>query len=369
MPGLMDAISSPMGTLGTGLLRNFFQNIRRNKSLKANRGVTQNQINTAGDYYRRAIPANRERYAGLSQNFAGPIAGPQAVAAPQGARGVRRRADGSSPADYAVGKPATGDFAQPQVAPGQAVQNDYQALIDKITGKQSADQEKIVKMLTDRYDRNMASLQGLGQQAAADTNKYFDAGMGKIASNAAARGMSGSVVSNFEAGNEANRASEQNRLAEGLRRERIGLDTSLSKDVADAFDSQSRFGTTLAQMLGGQKVGNLEQQRREDLAIKQGAAGSEGALQEGGYRDIMALLESMKQPVDQYAPLLDAVPAAASAHINQRQTDSNPGFFGDMNPMSIPFLISAGVGATGIPGTSAQSTMMDLMLAQMLAGA
>lgn len=381
--GFMESLSSPMGTLGVGFLRNFGQNRRRRRQMAENRRVLGQQMDFARGYYPRAVDQSRRDYAGLADQYA--FGGTPGNASRP--RGARVRVDGTTPQDRGVG---TGVGVAP-ASPGQQVQNQYQNLYDTLTQKQTADQETLIKELTDRYtrgkasmqeryDRNTAALKGAGEQAGKDINRRFDTGMGKIASNAAARGISGSVVSNLEAGNERDRSDAQGRLADVLRRESIGLDTALSKDVADADaalsgdisqarESSNRFGTTLAQLLGLQKAGNLEGQRREFAGINASGVANAQNLRQGAYGDIQALLDQYKVPVDQYAPLLDAIPGAVNAHINQRSADSDPGMFGgNVNPLSLAILGSAGLGAAGLGAATPQTMMFDLYMAQLLGG-
>lgn len=91
----------------------------------------------------------------------------------------------------------------------------------------------------DRYSRGMALLNGLGDQAKADVNETFNKSGAAIGQSATSRGLAGtSVLPSLRMGNERERSAELRRLNEGLRREQLSTDASLSGDVLGAQDRE-----------------------------------------------------------------------------------------------------------------------------------
>lgn len=109
----------------------------------------------------------------------------------------------------------------------------------------------------DMWKRNMARLQGVGDQQKADLTRDFNNSGSQIDSNMIDRGMSSSTVrQNLTEGNTRERTDAMNRLQSSLNREAIGYDTQLQGNVLAQQerrqDTPPDFGqlAQLAQMLG-----------------------------------------------------------------------------------------------------------------------
>lgn len=79
------------------------------------------------------------------------------------------------------------------------------------------------------YDRNMATLDGMGESERASLNRRHDASQGRNTQEAISRGLGGTtVLPGMRTLTERERTQDLGDLDERLRRERIGLDTQLS---------------------------------------------------------------------------------------------------------------------------------------------
>ncbi len=106
----------------------------------------------------------------------------------------------------------------------------------------------------DRWDRALGSAEGLGDQAREDVNRRYDQLAASQRQSLISRGLGNTtVVDTTTRGLESQRGEELRRLEEGLRREKIGYDTSLS---GDALGFQER---------GAGALTNLSRDMRQQL--------------------------------------------------------------------------------------------------------
>lgn len=124
-----------------------------------------------------------------------------------------------------------GSFANAQNAANQANEARYQ---DILGGYQQ------------RYERNLANLQGAGQQEAADINRRYDERAANIRSDLIARGMGNSTtVDTMLAGNERERTNDLGRLQERLRNQQLAVDTGLTGDTLQFMERRNDVGPDL----------------------------------------------------------------------------------------------------------------------------
>lgn len=446
MSGFMGSLASPAGMFATGVARNAGQNLRRKRAIRTNRDISQQQLAPIMDFYQGAIPyatnaaqqyadstaalgnSAMSMFAGATAPTAAPApawdeaawtaANPAPVAPtmrdpgsiqfnslmPRGARNkirgrVTAKNEGkqaeydSAIAAYEEQKAAAKAAADAASATGEALPNRgeevltaYKTRQDELTAELDRLAAESDKGYQDRYDRNLKTLEGAGVQAGKDIDARFKASGGQIVADAQNRGLyNTTVLSSAEAGNEAARSAEQGRLADTLRRERIGLDKELSGDRLESQSDLGKFKSLAKVQLTGETLKNMDDQRKQQLAtlLQTGQLANEATrqvaatklgLSEQFLRDVLDWYDSQKVPVGEYAPLLDAAPNAVAAY-QQREAQraaSQRGFLGGRSDatdaLGLGFMASAGLGAAGVPGTSAGATAFDLMAANYFMG-
>ncbi len=89
----------------------------------------------------------------------------------------------------------------------------------------------ILQGYTDRYDRNMGSLNKMSLQRQSDINENYNSQAANTKQRLTDLGMSGTTVApTMAAGVERNRIADQNRLADQVLQQRVGMDAGLSGD-------------------------------------------------------------------------------------------------------------------------------------------
>lgn len=86
-----------------------------------------------------------------------------------------------------------------------------------------------------RYQRGMANLEGMGNQARKNINEQFDVNASNIGQSLASRGLGNTTIrQGMLTGNERERARATGELDESLRAQRLNTDASLSGDILTA---------------------------------------------------------------------------------------------------------------------------------------
>jgi hypothetical protein len=138
-----------------------------------------------------------------------------------------------------------------------------------------------------RFDRNMGTLEGMGESERSSINKRYDATLGANLQDAVSRGLTGTtVLPGMKALTERERTQALGDLDERLRRERIGLDTNLSGDTLSFMERREDVGPDLNQMIG--------------LAEALGQAGDNNNATNQGYFDPYAFGFGMPDLSPQY---------------------------------------------------------------------
>lgn len=119
-----------------------------------------------------------------------------------------------------------------------------------ILGDYNASLAPVQQALQQRYDRGMANLQGMGDQARKDINRSYDSSMGSQTAALASRGLGNStLLANAMTGNERNRQSTLGNLEESLRAQRLSTDAGLSGDVINNQRATAMGANALLQSL------------------------------------------------------------------------------------------------------------------------
>jgi hypothetical protein len=113
----------------------------------------------------------------------------------------------------------------------QGIMSQYQQAYNAANSANLGRYNDILQGYTDRYDRNMRTLDGMSSQQKADINENYNGQGANERQRLADLGMSGTTIApTMAAGIERNRIADQNRLADQVAQQRIGLDSGLSGD-------------------------------------------------------------------------------------------------------------------------------------------
>ena len=170
----------------------------------------------------------------------------------------------------------------------QQGQNINQGFADR-TALGATQGEAIVGGFQDRFQRGLANLRGAGLQESRDIDRRFNNLGGRQDQDLIDRGLTGSTIRpTLKAGLARDRTSEQGRLQERLRRERLETDARLSGDFLNAQTGQQAFQAGLS----GQQLGGLQGQQgfsaglsANQLAAMQGGLGFQSQLGQQGFQN------------------------------------------------------------------------------------
>lgn len=194
----------------------------------------------------------------------------------QGSIGAAGGGGGGVPAQSSLGAPAVSGGAS--YGGGVGGGNDTQfAALNQLAQAQDAQQIAAQNATEQRYadtlagygarfDRNMATLDGLGTAERADINRRMDSAQARNLQDSVSRGLAGTtILPGMRTLTERDRTQALGSLDERLRRERIGLDTQLSGDTLNVMQSRNDIppdnnaAIALATALGQAGNDNLNQ--------------------------------------------------------------------------------------------------------------
>lgn len=144
------------------------------------------------------------------------------------------------------------DLAAGQVTSG------YRTMADNTRGAVSDITGNLNNMYQDRYNRNMGYFEGAGEQERADIKRRFANAQNTSMANLRSRGLVGSTIAPaVRAGNARRESDAMGALDERLRQQRIGLDASLSGDVAANYGQNAWAGLNLNNAMESGYLNNL----------------------------------------------------------------------------------------------------------------
>ena len=122
----------------------------------------------------------------------------------------------------------------------QGLWNDYTAKYNQARGDNLARYDEGKQGYTDRYNRGMANLEGLGAQELSDIRQQGEGRKAQIRQNMTNLGLGGTTVgSSLASGSDRATNADLGRAQERIRQQRIGLDADLSKDKLDFIERRT----------------------------------------------------------------------------------------------------------------------------------
>lgn len=153
---------------------------------------------------------------------------------------------------------ASGGVAAPTSTSGNNAQYDMlntlaQSADERQRAAEEANEQRYRDILSgygSRFDRNMGTLEGMGDAEKASINRQFNALQSRNLQDAVGRGLAGTnILPGMRTLTERERTQELGNLNERLRRERIGLDTSLSGDTLGFMERRDDVGPNMDDLI------------------------------------------------------------------------------------------------------------------------
>jgi hypothetical protein len=242
------------------------------------------------------------------------------------------KSGGSLPSGFGSG--GGGGMNNPMV---QDVISQYQDALNK---SNAANERRYQDILAGKWallQKQLADMQGLGQQEITDTNLGFDAQKADVLQSMVDRGLSNTTVQNtMQSGVDERRQHEINRINERLKREQIELERGLQNDMMGFMERKTENGPDLSQMLallqafgasGGGGGGGAS-------SLPPLLAGGPVFMDAGamGFGNPMAALAQLNQPMS-YRNSGGSTPASAAAarrafNAGRAKPPTGPGSYG-----------------------------------------
>lgn len=132
---------------------------------------------------------------------------------------------------------------------GNALVDEFQSAMDRANQANEARYQDTLGGYQNRYERNMAMLDGYGNQQKEDVNRAYDARGAALRQNVVGRGLGNSSVSDtMQMGNNERRDDEMGRLSDRLTQMRLSADSELSGDVLELMERKQENAPSYDQL-------------------------------------------------------------------------------------------------------------------------